>query len=94
MKNQIRSAGIACRYLHVLPANAAPPSCLQSLQHRFFCREARCIMLRGDRAALVAICTFGDREHALAKTRAPHQHFANPRNFDNVYANGDDHKRN
>jgi hypothetical protein len=48
-------------------------------------------MLRGDRAAAVAILAFRGRKDTLAKTRSSYERFVNPRNFDNVYANGDDH---
>ena len=50
-------------------------------------------MLRRHRAVTVAIRTLGGGEHALAEARRAQQHFANARNFDNVYADGNDHKR-
>ena len=49
-------------------------------------------MLRGHDAAALAVFAFGGREHALGKTRRAQQHFANARNFDNVYADGNDHE--
>ena len=49
-------------------------------------------MLRRYRSAAVAIRALGSSEHALAKARRAQQHFANTCNFDNVYANGNDHK--
>ena len=49
-------------------------------------------MLRRHRSAAVAIRTLGRGENALAKARRAQQHFANTCNFDNVYANGNDHK--
>jgi len=50
-------------------------------------------MLRGYGAATITIGTLGGREHALTKTRRAQEHFANPSDFDNVYADGDNHKR-
>ena len=49
-------------------------------------------MLRRHRSAAVAIRALGRSEHALAKARRAREHFANTGNFDNVYANGNDHK--
>lgn len=48
-------------------------------------------MLRAHRAAAVAIGALSGSEHALSKARRAEQHFANPSNFYNVYADGDDH---
>jgi len=48
-------------------------------------------MLRGHGAAAVAIGAFRSRENALGKTRSTREHFANAGDFDNVYANGNDH---
>jgi len=48
-------------------------------------------MLCGDRAARIAVLAFRSREDALGKTRGTEEHFANPRNFDNVYTDGNDH---
>ncbi len=88
MEDQIRRASIA----RALPANPAAPSGLQRFQRRFFCSEARGIMLRRCSSPAVAITAFRQREDALAKARRALQHFANSRNFDNVYADGNDHK--
>ena len=49
-------------------------------------------MLRGYDAARVAILTLGCCENAVSKARRPQEHFANSRDFDNVYTNGNDHK--
>ena len=65
---------------------------MQCFQSGFFCREARSIMLRGYDATAVAVFAFGQRKHAVGKTRRPQQHFANSRNFDNVYADGNNHE--
>ena len=49
-------------------------------------------MLRGHDAATVAIFAFGPRENAVGESRRAQQHFANSGNFDNVYADGNDHE--
>jgi len=49
-------------------------------------------MLRGNGPATVAIRTFACRVNAFDETRRAQEHFANSRNFDNVYANGNDHE--
>jgi hypothetical protein len=51
-------------------------------------------MLRGHGAATVAIGALGDGENALSETRCARQRFANARNFDNVYADGNNHNGN
>ena len=48
-------------------------------------------MLRGHNAATVAVLAFSARKHAFGETRRAQQHFANSRNFDNVYTDGDNH---
>jgi len=48
-------------------------------------------MLRRDNAATIAVGSFGSRVNTFGKTRRAQQHFANSRNFDNVYANGNNH---
>ena len=91
IEDQIRRAAIARRNFHVLPANPTAPASLQCFQRRFFCREARCIMLWGYRAARVAVLPFRCREDSFSKPRRADEYFANPRNFDNVYTDGNDH---
>ena len=49
-------------------------------------------MLRRHGAATVAVITLRLCEDAFDKTRCPQEHFANSRNFDNVYADGNDHE--
>ena len=90
-EDQIGRAAVVRRNFHVLPTDPTAPTCLQCFQSRFFGREARGIMLRGHRAATVAVFAFGAREHALGETRRPQQHFANSRDFDNVYTDGNNH---
>ena len=91
MQDQERRAAFSRSNLDVLPGNTAAPAGLQSFQRRFFCRKARGIMLRRHRAATVAIGAFGGRENTFSKTRRASEHFANASNFDNVYADGNDH---
>lgn len=50
-------------------------------------------MLRCHGATAVAIASFRDGKHTFYKTRRAREHFANANDFDNVYANGDDHGR-
>ena len=91
-KDQIRRAIFARRDFNVLPTDSAPPTCLQSFERRFFCREARCIMLCGHDAAAVAVFALGARKDTLGETRRPQKHFANSCDFDNVYTDGNNHE--
>ena len=43
-------------------------------------------------AAAVAVVALSLREHALGKTRRAQEHFANSRDFDNVYTDGKNHE--
>ena len=90
-EDEIRRAALARGDFDILPTDPASPPRLQRFQSRFFRREPRRIMLRGDDAATVAVIAFGAREHAFGKAGRSQQHFANPRNFDNVYTDGNDH---
>lgn len=51
-------------------------------------------MLRGHCAAAVAVTSFSCRKDAVGKARGASEYFANARNFDNVYADGNDHGSN
>ena len=77
-------ARIFGRYFNVLPAYPAAPPRLQSFQRGFFCREARGIMLRSDRAARLAISALGGSEDALSEARRAFDGFAHAANFDDV----------
>ena len=90
-EDQIRRAAVSCRHFNILPTDAPAPASLQRFQSRFFRRKPRGIVLRGDHAAAVAVFAFRLRKDTLGKTRRAQQHFANSRNFDNVYADGNDH---
>lgn len=49
-------------------------------------------MLCSHDAAAVAVITLGLREHTFGKSRRAQEHFANSRDFDNVYADGNNHE--
>jgi hypothetical protein len=49
-------------------------------------------MLRCHDATTLAVSSLAGRVHAFEKTRRAQEHFANSRNFDNVYADGNYHK--
>ena len=86
VKGNYRRTRFFGRYFHVLPTNAAAPAGLQSFQRRFFCREARGIMLSGHRAARFAVGPLGCGEHAFGESRRAGDGFTHAANFDNVYA--------
>ena len=92
VKDQKRRARFARTDFDILPGNPATPAGLQSFKRRFFCGKAGGIMLCGHRAAAVAIDPLGVSKNALGKSRGTRQHFANARDFDNVYANGNNHR--
>ena len=50
-------------------------------------------MLRRHDTSAVAVGALRCGVNSLDKTRRAQEHFANARNFDNVYANGNNHKR-
>ncbi|MDX6559601.1 MAG: hypothetical protein QOF72_2650, partial [Blastocatellia bacterium] len=79
-----RRARFLCRDFHVLPGDAAAPTGLQSLQRRFFCGEARGIMLGGHRAARFTIGPLGFSEHTFGESRRALDGFAHAAHFDNV----------
>ena len=82
-QNQWR-ARILRGHFDVLPTDPSAPASLQSLQRRFFCREARGIMLSGDCAPRFAIGALSFSEHTLSEARRAFDGFAHPANFDNV----------
>src|SRR5260221_13084810 len=93
VERNYRRARFPGRHFYVLPADAAAPPGLQSLQRRFFCREARGIMLGGDGAARFTIGPLGLGKHTFSESRRAGDGFPHAANFDNVYANGNDHGR-
>jgi hypothetical protein len=92
VKEEDGRAGFERGDLYVLPRDAARPACLQGFERRFFGGEACGIMLRGDHAARVAVGTLARCEHALGKTRRAPEDFTDAPNFDNVYADGNNHR--
>lgn len=48
-------------------------------------------MLRSYSSAVIAVISFSLRKYFLRKARRTNEHFANARNFDNVYADGNNH---
>ncbi|MDT4897702.1 MAG: hypothetical protein QOH25_2779 [Acidobacteriota bacterium] len=91
MKNQDGRAGIARSDFNVLPGNAACPACLQGFERGFFGRKARGVMLRGDRSATVAVSALVQSINALDEARRAQHHFAHAMNFNEVYADGNNH---
>ena len=89
---QTRRSGIIGNDFNVVPRNTPSPSCLQSLQKRFFRRKTRRVALRRRRALRFAVSALGIRINAHGKTRRSRNGFADAINFDNVYADGNDHK--
>lgn len=91
MKDEDGRAGRERGDFYVLPRDAARPTCLQGFERRFFGGEARGVMLRGDDAARVAVVALALCEYALGKARRAPEHFTHAPNFDNVYADGNNH---
>jgi len=93
MEDNVGCAGFFCGHFDVLPTDAAAPTSLQSFQCRFFCGEAGGIMLRGRRAPRFAVRTLGVSEDALSKARRARDGFSDAPHFDNIDADGNDHRR-
>ena len=91
VENKDGRAGFARRDFDVLPGNAARPSCLQGFERSFFGREARGVMLRGDSSATVAVSSLVQSINALDEARRAQHHFAHAVNFDEIYADGNNH---
>jgi hypothetical protein len=87
MKQDHRRARLFGGHFHVLPGDTTTPTGLQGFQRGFFCREARGIMLSGDRAARFTVSALGIGKHPLGKTRSARDGFAHAPNFDNVDSN-------
>ena len=93
VKQDNRRARFFRRHFDVLPGDASAPTGLQGLQRRFFCREARGIMLRGHCAARFTVSSLSFGEHAFRKARRALDGFAHAPDFDNVDADGNNHRR-
>ena len=48
-------------------------------------------MLRSHSTSAIAVISFIFSKYLVRKPRRTREHFANARNFDNVYADGNDH---
>ena len=84
VKQNYRRTGIFGRYFDVLPGYPPAPSCLQSFQRGFFCREARGIMLSAGRTARFAIRALGVGEDTFGEAWRALDGFAHAANFDDV----------
>ena len=94
VKAKRRRARLICDNFHVLPREAAAPARAERLQRRFFRGEARGIMLRsGDGAAPFAVGALCGSEHARDEARRACDSGAYASDFDDVNADGDDHRR-
>jgi len=79
------------RNFNVVPAERSGPARAESFKGRFFSSETCGIMLRERVASPVAVGSFARREDALSKARRPLQGSAHTFDFDDIYADGDDH---
>ena len=77
--------------LHIVPADASAPARLEGLERGLLGGEARSVVLCGGRAARVAVGALRVGEDARAETRRARDDLAHAPDFDNVYADGDDH---
>ena len=85
-------AGLLREDFHVVPGDAAAPARPEGFESGLLGGEARGVVLRGDQpAAAVAVGALARGEDALAEARRAPEHFTDARDFDNVYADGDDH---
>ena len=92
VKTKRGCAGFIRDDFNVLPLEAAAPTCAQSLERRFFCGETRGIMLRGGCAATVAVSALSFGEYAHDKTRRALAGDAHAPDFNDVNADGNDHR--
>ena len=75
----------------VVPGEAAAPARLERLEGGLLGGEARGVVLRRRRAARVAVGALLFGEDAFAQSRRARERFTHAPDFDNVYADGDDH---
>ncbi len=78
--------------LNVMPRDATAPAGAERLQRGLFGGEAGSVMLRRRRASGIAVDALIFGEDALAEAWCAPQHFTDARNFDNVDADGNNHK--
>ena len=93
MENQVRRATLVSHYFDVMPADPAAPACLKGLKGGFFRCEPRRIVLGSHYPTTIAVSALRRSKDSLNEARCALEDFANSRNFDNVYPNGDDHRR-
>lgn len=87
-------ARVGVDYFDVMPREAAAPTRAQSFEGGFLGGKARGVVLRGDDfTAPVAVGALALCEHARGKARRAAQDFADARDFDNIYADGNNHRR-
>ena len=77
--------------LGVVPADAVAPARAERLEGGLLGGEARGVVLRGPGPARVAVGALRFGEDAFAEARRAREHFTHAADFDNVYADGDDH---
>ena len=75
----------------MVPGEAAAPARLERLEGGLLGGEARGVVLRRRRAARVAVGALLFGEDALAQSRRARERFTHAPDFDNVYADGDNH---
>ena len=87
-----RGAHVVRRDFDVVPGEAVAPARAQRLEGRLLGGEARGVVLRRrGTAARVAVGALLLGEDALAQPRRARERFTDAADFDNVYADGDDH---
>ncbi len=74
-----------------MPGEAVAPARAQGLEGSLLGGEARGVVLRRGGGARVAVGALFFGEDALAQARRARQRFTDAADFDNVYADGDDH---
>jgi hypothetical protein len=74
-----------------VPRQAVAPARAERLEDRLLGGEARGVVLRRVLAARVAVGTLAFGEDPRAEAGRARQHFTHAPDFDNVYADGDDH---
>lgn len=75
----------------VMPGEAVAPACAEGFEGGLFSGEAHGVVLRRGSAARVAVGALLLCEDALAQARRALERFTDAADFDNVYADGDDH---
>ena len=91
VKEKAGRARLLRKDFDVLPRYPAAPARAESLQGSLFGGEAGGVMLRGRRTARFAVGAFMRCENALDKARRALNDGAHAPDFDNVYANGNNH---